>query len=174
MSAIQAISADAFRCFEDTDEWAGQFATIVNPEVTHIQWCHAILGDRTFKSPWSACEDALALAFDLHLDSFVQAYDTVIWMPYGLHHHRFRAQKNPKLHVQFADAAEFFCGFEDSASWSVNQFPLTCSPSCRQHEEAICFRNPARLEWPDAVRAVEAQLDDSGQPFDGHPHTPQR
>ena len=69
-----------------TDQWAGQFATIVNPEVTHMQWCHAILGDRTFKSPWSACEDAVALAFDLHPDSFVQAYDTIIWMPYGLHH----------------------------------------------------------------------------------------
>ena len=63
------------------DHWAGQFSTAVPSEITQLQWCHSVLGERSFKSPWQACEEAAALAFKLHPEH----------LPGGLPDHGFDA-----------------------------------------------------------------------------------
>ena len=104
------------------DRWADAVVPPLHPSAAVLQWGHSILGDRTYLSPWQASENALALAFELHPNSF-QA-------PVGhsaLSSVSSLSRKRREGRVHFAKNVEFITGKFDSSHWHRFHYALDSS-----------------------------------------------
>lgn len=121
------------------DRWAPWPSMHVQADVAKMQWLHSILQDPSYKSPWTASEEAMHLAFDMHPSSFLTQCERRDWGFSSLHRRR-----RQDLHVCFDSVVQVHFGLETSPFWATRSVDTAdvllrgSLPKCLTSSQSLC------------------------------------